>query len=139
MLAQWTKDASRHMTNAGWHRHPARLVAAMLFLFMLITFADRAVLGLSAVPIMRELGLDHAQFGLIGTSFFAFFSMAAACTGFLVNRIATKWVLAAMALIWSLCQMPMLLAVGLPTLIANRVVLGLGEGPAYPVALHAAY
>lgn len=127
------------MTGAGWNGHRAWLTAAMLFLFMLINFADKAVLGLSAVPVMRELGLDHTQFGLIGASFFAFFSMAAVCTGFLVNHIATKWVLAAMALIWSFCQMPMLLAVGLPALIVNRVVLGLGEGPAYPVALHAAY
>ena len=47
--------------------------------------------------------------------------------------------LAAMVLIWSLCQIPMFLSVGLTALVANRVVLGLGEGPAYPVALHAAY
>jgi ACS family D-galactonate transporter-like MFS transporter len=127
------------MTSGGWQGHRAWLTAAMLFLFMLINFADKAVLGLSAVPVMRELGLNHTQFGLIGTSFFVFFSMAAVCAGFLANRIATKWMLAAMALIWSLCQIPMLLAVGLPALIANRVVLGLGEGPAYPVALHAAY
>jgi MFS transporter, ACS family, D-galactonate transporter len=127
------------MITPGYSLSSAWLTVAMLFLFMLINFADKAVLGLSAVPVMRDLGLDHTQFGLIGTSFFAFFSMAAVCTGFLVNRVGTKWVLAAMALIWSLCQLPMLVAFGVPALVANRVVLGLGEGPAYPVALHATY
>ncbi len=117
----------------------AWLTAAMLFAFMLINFADKAVLGLSAVPVMRDLGLDHTRFGMIGTSFFAFFSMAAVGAGFLVNWVSTKWVLAGMALIWSLCQLPMFLAVGIPAIIANRVVLGFGEGAAYPVALHAAY
>ena len=34
----------------GW------LIVAMLFSFMVINFADKAVLGLSALPIMRELG-----------------------------------------------------------------------------------
>jgi MFS family permease len=118
----------------------AWVVVGLLFLFMLINFADRAVLGLAAVPIMQEVGLSHTQFGLIGASFFTLFSLGAVIGGFLVNRIATKWVLAAMALIWSLSQMlPMLLPVSMAALIANRVALGFGEGPAYPVAAHAAY
>lgn len=117
----------------------AWIVVGLLFLFMLINFADRAVLGLAAVPIMQELGLSHTQFGLIGASFFTLFSLGAVVGGFLVNRIATKWVLVAMALLWSLCQLPMLFSVSVGALIVNRVALGFGEGPAYPVAAHAAY
>ena len=44
-----------------------------------------------------------------------------------------------MALSWALVQLPMMLPVGLAGLAANRLLLGLGEGPAYPVGLHAAY
>jgi MFS family permease len=33
----------------------------------------------------------------------------------------------------------MLGTIGLGTLIACRIILGAGEGPAYPVALHATY
>lgn len=117
----------------------AWILVGLLFLFMLINFSDRAVLGLAAVPIMQELGLSHTQFGLIGASFFTLFPLGAVIGGFLVNRIATKWVLGAMALIWSLCQLPMLLPVSMAALIVNRVALGFGEGPAYPVAAHAAY
>lgn len=117
----------------------AWLIVFMLSLFMLISFADKVVFGLSAVPIMREFSLSHTQFGLIGTSFFLFFSASAVGVGFLANRVAAKRVVAAMALAWSLCQLLMFVAAGLPALIANRLLLGLGEGPAYPVALHAAY
>jgi len=106
---------------------------------MLINFADKAVLGLSAGPIIEELKLTHTQFGQVGSSFFIFFSIAAILVGFIVNRVKTKWVLAVMALIWGLVQLPMLLVVGLPTLMANRIILGAGEGPAYPVALHATF
>jgi MFS transporter, ACS family, D-galactonate transporter len=120
-------------TSRAW------LVVGLLFLFMLINFADKAVLGLSAAPIMRELGLTHTQFGLVGTSFFTLFSLSAVCVGFLVNRVPTGWVLMTMTFIWSMCQLPMLLTIDLPMLIANRVALGLGEGAAYPVVLHAAY
>jgi len=117
----------------------AWVVVGLLFLFMLINFADRAVLGLAAVPIMQELGLSHTEFGLVGASFFSLFSLGAVIGGFLVNRIATKWVLAGLALMWSLCQLPMLLPVTMVALVANRVTLGFGEGPAYPVAAHAIY
>ena len=114
-------------------------VVAMLFLFMLINFADKAVLGLSAGPIIEELKLTHTQFGQVGSSFFILFSVSAILVGFIVNRVRTKAVLVVMALIWALVQLPMLLVVGLPVLMANRIILGAGEGPAYPVALHAIF
>jgi nitrate/nitrite transporter NarK len=88
---------------------------------------------------MQELELSHTEFGLIGASFFTFFSLGAVVVGFLVNRVDTKWVLATLVLIWSLCQLPMLLPLSAAALIVSRVVLGFSEGPAYPVALHAAY
>lgn len=114
-------------------------IVALLFLFMLINFADKAVIGLSAESIMTELKLTHTQFGAIASSFFILFSIGAVLVGFLVNRVSAKWALLAMALVWSLAQIPMLFAAGVPLLIANRVLLGAGEGPAYPVALHATY
>jgi MFS family permease len=110
-----------------------------LFLFMLINFADKAVIGIAAVPIMRDLQLSPRQFGLIGSSFFLLFSLSAIVTGFIVNRVQTRWALLAMGLVWALTQFPMLGTVGFTTLVACRVALGAGEGPAYPVALHSAY
>jgi MFS family permease len=117
----------------------AWFIAGLLFMFMLINFADRAVLGLAAVPIMRELGLTNSQFGLIATSFFTLFSLGGVIGGFLANRAASIWVLAGLALMWSLCQLPMMLSASVTLLVMNRIALGFGEGPAYPVALHAIY
>jgi ACS family D-galactonate transporter-like MFS transporter len=117
----------------------AWLIILLLFLFMLINFADKAVIGIAAVPIMQELKLSPRQFGLIGSSFFLLFSVSAIVTGFIVNRAQTRWALLIMGLIWALTQLPMLGTVGFATLIVCRVALGAGEGPAYPVALHSAY
>jgi MFS transporter, ACS family, D-galactonate transporter len=117
----------------------AWLTVALLFLFMLVNFADKAVIGIAAVPIMQELQLSPRQFGLIGSSFFLLFSVSAIVTGFIVNRVQTRWALLTMSLVWALTQFPMLGTVGFATLVACRVALGAGEGPAYPVALHSAY
>jgi MFS transporter, ACS family, D-galactonate transporter len=114
-------------------------IVALLFLFTVINFADKAVLGIAAVPIMRELELSPRQFGLVGSSFFLLFSISAVATGFLVNRIQTRWVLLVMGVIWALTQFPMIGTTGFATLVACRIVLGAGEGPATPVALHSTY
>jgi MFS family permease len=114
-------------------------VVGMLFLFMLINFADKAVIGLSAVPIMRDLHLTNEQFGKVGSAFFFLFSVSAVLVGFLANRVPTRILLGAMGLIWALTQFPMLGTVSLGTLLACRIALGAGEGPAYPVAVHALY
>jgi MFS family permease len=106
---------------------------------MLVNFADKIVVGLAGVPIMTELKLEPEQFGLLGSSFFFLFSIAAIVVGFIVNRVATRWVLLALALLWSLAQFPMVGTVSLTTLVICRVILGAGEGPAFSVAVHAIY
>jgi MFS family permease len=114
-------------------------ITFLLFLFMLVNFADKIVVGLAGVPIMTEMKLEPEQFGLLGSSFFFLFSISAIVVGFIVNRIATRWVLLALALIWALAQFPMVGTVSFTTLLICRVILGAGEGPAFSVAVHAIY
>jgi MFS family permease len=114
-------------------------VTFLLFLFMLVNFADKIVVGLAGVPIMTELQLGPDQFGLLGSSFFFLFSISAIVVGFIVNTIATRWVLLALAMIWALAQFPMVGTVGFTTLVICRIILGAGEGPAFNVAVHAVY
>lgn len=114
-------------------------IAFLLFLFMLLNFADKIVVGLAGVPIMTDLKLEPEQFGLLGSSFFFLFSISAVAVGFLANRIATRWVLLTLALIWALAQFPMMSNVDFTTLLICRVILGAGEGPAGAIAAHAIY
>src|SRR5258708_27799586 len=83
-------------------------ITFLLFLFMLVNFADKIVVGLAGAPIMDELKLDPEQFGLLGSSFFFLFSISAIIVGFIVNRVATRWVLLVMAVGWGLAHIPMI-------------------------------
>ena len=114
-------------------------ITFLLFLFMLVNFADKIVVGLAGVPIMTELKLEPEQFGLLGSSFFFLFAIAAILVGFMVNRVETRWVLLVLAVIWSLAQFPMVGTIGFSTLLICRIILGAGEGPAAAVAVHAIY
>jgi MFS transporter, ACS family, D-galactonate transporter len=112
---------------------------ALVFLFMLINFADKAVIGLASVPIMRDLGLDHRQFGLLGSAFFLLFSLSGVVVGFLANRIGTKVLMLVMGVIWAAALLPMSVTANFAVLLASRVILGAAEGPAFPVAVHSVY
>jgi len=114
-------------------------ITFLLFLFMLVNFADKNVVNLAGVPIKTELNLDPEQFGFLGSAFFFLFSTSAIVVGFIVNRVATRWVLLVLATVWALAQFPMLGTVSFTTLVICRIILGAGEGPAFAVAVHAIY
>ena len=132
MAAQPT-SAAQPTPKGAWK------ITFLLFLFMVVNFADKIVVGLAGVPIMTDLKLDAEQFGLLGSSFFFLFSISAIVVGFIVNRVATRWVLLVLAVIWALAQFPMVGTVSFTTLLICRVILGAGEGPAFSVAVHSAY
>ncbi|WP_407156830.1 MFS transporter [Bradyrhizobium sp. STM 3557] len=133
MAVQTTSESGQQTPKGAWR------IVALLFLLMLVNFADKIVVGLAGVPIMKELELTPEQFGLLGSSFFLLFSISAIAVGFVVNRIKTRWVLLVLALIWALAQFPMVGTVSLTTLMVCRIILGAGEGPAASVAIHAVY
>ena len=109
----------------------------LLLGFMLINFADKTVLGLSATPLMKDMHITHARYGVASASFFALFSISALGVSFLTKRVSSTALLLVMALLWSAAQLPLLASnAGFALLIGTRVLLGAAEGPAFPVATH---
>ncbi|HWK97383.1 MAG TPA: MFS transporter [Pseudolabrys sp.] len=115
------------------------LIVFLLTLFMILAFADRAVLGFAAVPLMKELNLTPSQFGLAASAMYWLYPVGGILGGFAVNRWPTKWVLAVLATVWAVTQFPFLWASSLNEVVVARALLGLGEGPAFAVALHACF
>ncbi|RFC76622.1 MFS transporter [Streptomyces sp. AcE210] len=117
----------------------AWIIAFLLFAFMVINFADKAVLGLAAKPLTKELGLSASEYGLIAGAFFLLFNVAAVAGGFVADRVPGRWFLLVMAVAWSLAQLPVAAAAGFGVLLASRLALGVAEGPAVPVATQTLY
>ncbi|NGO74147.1 MFS transporter [Streptomyces sp. YC504] len=124
---------------AGPTRRKAWLIAFLLFAFMVVNFADKAVLGLAAKPLTKELGLSASEYGMIAGAFFLLFNVAAVAGGFLADRVPGRWFLLLMALTWSLAQLPIAAAAGFGVLLVSRLVLGVAEGPSVAVATHTLY
>ncbi|SAK76767.1 major facilitator transporter [Caballeronia glebae] len=123
----------------GYRPRAAWTMTLMLTALALINFLDKIVLGMVAVPLMRDLNLSPAQFGVVAGSFFWLFAVSTVLVGFLANRIQTRWLLLAMGVMWALLQIPQALFSSMTAFILSRVVLGAAEGPFYPVSVHALY
>jgi len=107
--------------------------------FMSINYADKVIIGLAAVPIMEELHLTPSEFGLLGSAFFLLYSLSAIGVGLISDRILTKWIIAALSLVWALTLVPMAFKVGFAALLASRIILGAAEGPSIAIANHCVF
>jgi len=114
-------------------------VTAMAVLFIAVSWADKAVLGLAATPLMRELHLSESAFGFVGSSFYFLSILTCLLGGLVADRLRLRWVLFALVLGWSLTSVPVLAYASLGTLLFGRITLGAVEGPANPVALALTY
>jgi len=132
-------DAATDVPAGVYQPRKAWTIAVWLTVFSAINFLDKVVLGMVAVPLMRDLHLSPSEFGVIAGSFFWLFSISGALVGFVGNRVPARWLLLGMAVLWSVVQLPVAFATTATALLVARVVLGAGEGPGFPVSVHAIY
>ena len=114
---------SQTTTTRAWG-----MTGLVLFLYV-VNYADKAVLGIVAQPLAHDLGLDHAQIGLVGSLFFVTFTVGGFLAGPLARYLTLRWALLALAAAWSLVMLPLVIAASLTVLIVSRMLLGLAEGP----------
>ncbi|MFJ9173804.1 MFS transporter [Streptomyces sp. NPDC102360] len=105
------------------------MTALVLFLYV-INYADKALLGIIAQPLSEDLGLDHTQIGLVGSVFYATFTVGGFLAGPLAKYMTLRWALVVLSLAWSAVMLPFVITAGFVALLVGRMLLGLAEGPA---------
>jgi MFS family permease len=125
--------SSEYQPRSAW------AMTVLLTGLALINFLDKVVVGMVAVPMTAELHLSPARFGMIAGGFFWLFSISTIAVGLLSNRFATRWLLLAMGVAWTVIQVPQALTTSALSLLACRVLLGAAEGPFLPITIHALY
>ncbi len=136
MLPQQPQERYRptrtHISPFGW------VMIVMLFVLGAINFADKAVLGLAAMPIIQELHLSPVQYGVVSGSLFWLFSLSSVLVTAWADVVGTKKILALLATIWALAQFATVFVTSFLGLLLTRMVLGAGEGPSYGTSVTSA-
>ncbi|QNM82719.1 MFS transporter [Sphingomonas sabuli] len=115
-------------------RNDALWLTLLLALFVIINYVDRGAIGIAAPKLRQDLGLDHEQFGLAVSAFAWIYAPAQFFVGWLTARICVYRLIAAGLALWALATFATGFVGGLAALVVMRVLLGLGEGVAFPCA-----
>ena len=106
------------------------LVTASVF----INYIDRGNLATAAPLMQDQLGLSASQLGVLLSAFYYGYVLCMPAMGWLAERYGAKAVLASGVMVWSLATLSTGFAGSFITLLALRVLLGVGESVAFPCA-----
>lgn len=124
-----------HSTR-GWQRR--HTVVLLCFFSTFICYIDRVNISVAIIPMAEQFGWSDTQRGLVLSSFFIGYLITQVAGGSLAARFGGKAVLGFGVLWWSLFTLltPLSAFASFPILIATRILMGLGEGVAFPATYH---
>ena len=112
----------------------------MSFLAIFICYIDRVNISVAIIPMQQQFGWSEAQVGIVFSSFYFGYMFTMILGGYLADKYGGKYVLGFGVLAWSLFTFltPIFAYQGFFAIFLIRVLLGLGEGVAFP-SIHSLY
>jgi len=113
------------------------IVLVMLCIMYFITYLDRVNVSTAAAGFGREFHLSHTQIGLVFSAFAYPYLIFQIIGGWVSDRFGAKRTLIFCGALWAVATILTGFAGGLFSLLAARLLLGLGEGATFPAATSA--
>jgi len=107
-------------------------MVVLLFLGTSIVYIDRANLSAAIPQMQNEFGFSSTQVGLILSGFFWTYAVFQLISGWFVDKVGVRVAYTWAAVLWSIFTAMTALGRGFASLFALRLLLGIGESPAYP-------
>src|SRR5580698_8081586 len=103
------------------------VIAGLLFAVTLINYMDRQTMSVLIGDIQKGLSLSDQDYAQIGSFFLIAYAVMYAASGYIVDRLGTKFGMAFFVCFWSVSQILHSLSIGKWSFAACRVSLGLAE------------
>ena len=114
------------MTNTRWR------IVVLLLIAIVINYTDRVNLSYVAPTFMKQFDIGPADMGIVLSAFLWTYFLVQIPLGVALDRVGVRWLYGVAAVVWGGATMLTATAGGLGSLIGWRVLLGVGEGPAFP-------
>ena len=109
------------------------LILAVSFGF---AFFDRNAINYLAPYLVRDLGLNNTQIGMLGSALALSWALSGLAVGRWSDAVGVrKPFLVVILLVFSACSILSGLATSFPMLLAARLIMGIAEGPLMPICL----
>jgi sugar phosphate permease len=112
-------------------------VLLSLSLMYFIAYIDRTNISIAGPFISKELGLDKEQLGFIFSVFAYPYTAMQIVGGWLADRLGPRLILFLLCVIWSVGTVFTGMVGGAFSLVLMRLLVGIGEGGAFPAATRA--
>jgi len=104
----------------------------MLGAAVFLNYVDRGAISIAAPRMKDELGFSEEAYGLVFSAFFWIYAPVQLFAGWLCDRFSVYRMMALGILVWALSTLLMGFAGGFVSLLALRIMLGLGESISFP-------
>jgi sugar phosphate permease len=113
------------------------IIVSLIAVITLINYIDRAAIGYADEAISKAIGINNAEWGMIGSAFSIGYLVLAFLGGFIVDRLGVKKTWSFSVIFWSIVTIMTALAGSFLSFFFIRILLGLTEGPAFPATSRA--
>jgi len=113
------------------------VVVALLFTAMIVNYVDRQTLGFLKGDLSKEYGWTETNYADLVFWFQATYAVSYIVWGRIMDRIGARWGFGIAFLIWQIGHLATAGATSLNSFIMTRLVLGAGEGGAFPGGIKA--
>ncbi|GGM79228.1 putative transporter YybO [Longimycelium tulufanense] len=105
-------------------------IGSLIGIGIIVNFADRTALSVTAKQIADEYGLSMGQLGIVLSAFTWSYCLMQLPAGVLADMIGVKWLNRVGTVLWTVASALTAIASGLGLIMIARIILGIGEGPA---------
>jgi len=112
-------------------------IALLVSFAIAISYLDRQTLPVAIKAIEQDIPITNEQFSFLQSSFLLAYALMYAAGGKLIDIVGTRIGFFAIMLFWSLACASHGFAQGVGMLAVSRLLLGMGEGGAFPSATRA--
>jgi ACS family D-galactonate transporter-like MFS transporter len=110
------------------------LILGLMCLMYFIAYIDRVNISIVAPFLKQEMALTPTQLGLVFSAFAYPYAAMQILGGWFADKFGPRLVLAVLSVVWALATILCGFSWGLWSLIMFRILLGIGEGGAFPAA-----
>ena len=113
------------------------LILFVLCLMYFIAYIDRVNISVAGPTIRKELELTPTELGLIFSAFAYPYAAMQIAGGWMSDRFGPRLVLAMLSLVWATATILTGVSWSVASLVVFRILVGIGEGGAFPTATRA--
>ncbi len=107
-------------------------IAVLLGVGILINYFDRVNLTVATKPIEQDFHLSATEMGVLLSAYLWTYVLLQIPVGALLDKIGVKWLMRVGTLLWSVASFMTAIVSGLGLVFVARLILGVGEAPAFP-------